>query len=134
LVGVALATFFGSTSLALAAPEQRRIEISVTVKGFEPARVEVVKDQPLQLVVTRKTDQTCAKQILIPDANIKADLPLDKPVTFSFTPKRSGELKYTCGMNMITGVLQVTSRDSTPANRSSAGAIRSHTGTDDPWR
>ena len=124
VVMIALAMLFGSTTASLAASEQRQIEISVTAKGFEPARIEVLKDQPLRLVVTRKTDQTCAKQIVIPEANIKADLPLDKPVTLSFTPKRSGELKYTCGMNMLTGVLQVSSRDS-QATGSAADAMSS---------
>jgi plastocyanin domain-containing protein len=117
--GVALATLLGAATASIAASGPRRIEINVTEKGFEPARIEVMKDQPLQLVVTRKTDQTCAKQIVIPDANIKADLPLDKPVSVNFTPKRSGELKYSCGMNMLTGVLQVT--DSTPATGRETG-------------
>ena len=30
------------------------------------------------LVVTRQTDDTCAKEIVIPEAKLKADLPLDK--------------------------------------------------------
>jgi hypothetical protein len=32
----------------------------VTDKGFEPNNVTVKKGKPLHLVVTRKTDQTCA--------------------------------------------------------------------------
>jgi len=39
---------------------------------------------------------------------IKATLPLNKPVTVNFTPKKAGELKYGCAMNkMIGGVLSV---------------------------
>ena len=89
------------------AAEARTVAIAVTAKGFEPSRVKVAKGEPLKLVVTRKTEDTCAKEIVIPDAGLKANLPLDKPVTLSFTPKRAGEIKYACGMNMVTGVLDV---------------------------
>jgi plastocyanin len=110
LVGVVAAAFLAPFG-ALAAGQARTIEIAVTPNGFEPARVKVTKGEPLKLVVTRKTDDTCAKEILIPDENLKADLPLNKPVTLSFTPRRTGEIRYSCGMNMITGVLEVGSPD-----------------------
>lgn len=96
---------------ALAASGARTIQIGVTANGFEPAHVKVTKGEPLELVVTRKTDDTCAKQIVIPEENLEADLPLDQPVTLRFTPERAGELRYACGMNMITGVLEVASSD-----------------------
>ena len=106
-MGVAFAALLGAPRVGAAASPPRTVEIAVTAKGFEPARVKVAKGEPLKLVVTRKTDDTCAKEIVIPDENIKADLPLNQPVTLSFTPKRAGELKYACGINMVTGVLDV---------------------------
>ncbi len=110
LVALVAASFLAPIA-ASAAEKPRRIEISVTANGFEPARVNVMKGEPLELVVTRKTDDTCAKEIVIPDENIKADLPLGKPVTLAFTPNRSGEIRYACGMNMVTGVLVVASNE-----------------------
>jgi plastocyanin domain-containing protein len=111
LVAGSLAALALTAPAAARATPGRTVELSVTVKGFEPARVKLTKGEPVKLIVTRKTDETCAKQIVIPDENIKADLPLNKPVTLSFTPKRSGEIRYSCGMNMITGVLEVASSD-----------------------
>jgi plastocyanin domain-containing protein len=91
-----------------AAPTERRIELTVTEKGFSPSPVEVKKGQPLLLVVTRKTNRTCAKEIVVPELGVKADLPLDKPVEVRLTPKKSGELVYGCAMKqMISGVLTV---------------------------
>ena len=117
---VAMTVFLGVPSASIAA-QARTVEIAVTTKGFEPAHVKVTKGEPLKLVVTRKTEETCAKEIVIPDANLKADLPLNKPVTLSFTPKRSGEIKYACGMNMITGVLEVASREATGDDQTTQG-------------
>jgi plastocyanin domain-containing protein len=84
------------------------VELAVTSSGFEPAHVSVKKDQPLTLVITRKTDATCAKEIVVPDHEVRQALPLNQPVKVSFTPTASGELKYGCGMNqMVNGVLLV---------------------------
>ena len=93
------------TVFAARAPQ--RIELKVTANGFVPAQASVKKGQPVELLVTRTTDRTCAKQIVIKDAGISQDLPLDKPVTVSFTPSKSGKLRYACGMDMIAGVLVV---------------------------
>lgn len=69
--------------------------------------MKVTKSEPLKLVVTRRTDATYAKEITIPAENIRAALPLDKPVTRAFTEKKSGDLEYSCGIGMIVGVIEV---------------------------
>jgi plastocyanin domain-containing protein len=83
------------------------IEISVTNDGFVPASIKVKKGLPVRLVVTGKTERTCATEIVIRDQGINQKLPLDKPVTVEFTPARSGKLRYACGMDMISGVIVV---------------------------
>jgi plastocyanin domain-containing protein len=106
LVAGSLAVLALTPATALAA-QPRRVELTVTKNGFEPSRVKLTKGEPLQFVITRKTDETCAKEIVIPDENIKADLPLDKLVAAAFTPKRTGEIHYSCAMGMVGGVLDV---------------------------
>jgi len=86
----------------------RRVELAVTDKGFEPTPVTVKAGEPLELVVTRKTDKTCATEIVVKDYGIEKKLPLNEPVVVAFTPKQPGEIKYGCGMDqMIAGVLVV---------------------------
>jgi plastocyanin domain-containing protein len=126
-VGTLVAALVGAPRATVAAEQPRTIEIAVTPKGFEPARVKVTKGQPLKRVVTRKTDETCATQIVIAGENIEADLPLDKPVTLSFTPKRTGEIHYACGMDMITGVLEVASTDAADSSAASRTDARDET-------
>ena len=93
--------------LASPAAQPQRVEMRVTGEGFVPAEVKVTKGRPVELVVTRTTDRTCAKQIVIKDAGITRDLPLEKAVTIAFTPAKEGKLRYACSMDMIAGVLLV---------------------------
>jgi plastocyanin domain-containing protein len=85
----------------------RTVEMTVTEDGYVPSKIKAQKGEKLRLVITRKTDRTCAKEIVIKDAGINTPLPLDKTVTVEVTPKKSGELKYACGMDMITGIIFV---------------------------
>ena len=83
----------------------RVVEMTVTDEGFVPSKVKVKKGEKVRFVVTRKTDSTCAKEIVIEEAAINQPLPLDKPVTVEFTARKSGEIRYACGMNHISGVV-----------------------------
>jgi plastocyanin domain-containing protein len=105
---VAAVLSLGLTMPAFAAPKGQTVEMKVTDKGFEPAAVTVKKGEPVTLIITRTTDKTCATEIVVDDHNINTKLPLNKATKVTFTPKKSGELKYGCGMNkMIGGVLTV---------------------------
>jgi plastocyanin domain-containing protein len=102
VLGLSLATG------VLAAPKGKTVEMAVTDKGFEPAAVTVKKGEPVTLVITRKTDSTCAKEIVVDEHGINTKLPLNKAVKVTFTPKKTGQLKYGCGMGkMLGGVLTV---------------------------
>jgi plastocyanin domain-containing protein len=114
LLGLALA----GTALAAKADDKKpsteakkagqTVERKVTAKGFEPDAVAVKKGEPVTLVITRTVERTCATEIVIDEHNIKTKLPLNKPVTVTFTPSKAGELKYGCAMNkMVGGVLTV---------------------------
>jgi len=85
----------------------RTVAITVTDNGFEPSKVKASKGEKVRLVVTRMTDHTCAKEIVIKEHGINQALPLEKAVTVEFTPRKSGEIRYACGMNMISGVVFV---------------------------
>lgn len=86
--------------------EASRVEITVTEQGFEPAEVKVPRDRPVTLVFTRKTDRTCAKDVVLPGGTIK-DLPLNTPVEITMTFTEPGPVSYHCGMNMISGTIVV---------------------------
>ena len=84
------------------------ISIELTEKGFVPANITVKQGERVELLVTRKTDLTCARQIVLEEYNINTPLPLGKPVTVAFTPTKSGQLKYGCAMDkMVSGIITV---------------------------
>jgi plastocyanin domain-containing protein len=86
-----------------------RIPISVTEDGFAPARVKVPQGKPVTLVFERKTDKTCAKEIVLEVGGQKIEraLPLDTPVEVVVTFRQAGELTYACGMDMVRGTIVV---------------------------
>lgn len=86
---------------------EQRIAITVTSKGFEPSTVHAKAGEPILLVVTRKTEQTCAKEIVIARAKIHRPLPLNQPVFIRVAPQRVGTLRYACGMDMVAGQLVI---------------------------
>lgn len=87
-----------------------RLAIVVTEKGFEPADVTVPAGKPVTLVFTRKTEQTCAKEVILvmgDGTKVEKQLPLDKPVEIAATFPAAGKLGYACGMDMVKGTITV---------------------------
>jgi plastocyanin domain-containing protein len=111
LAAAALAIAVTPVSSTLAAPQDsgnvQVVELTVTSKGFEPSTVTVKSGRPVKLVVTRKTERTCATEIVMKDFGVNQPLPLEKPVRLVVTHKGPGQYRYACGMNMIAGTLNV---------------------------
>ena len=91
----------------VAASGVQEVQLTVTDAGFQPAQVQVAKDRPIRLTVTRKTNQTCATEIVFKEIDVKHDLPLDQAVTIDLPAQPGGTLNYACGMNMVKGSLVV---------------------------
>ena len=86
---------------------EQTARILVNEQGYEPARVTLRSGVPARLTFVRTTDKTCGTEVVFPSLNIKRALPLNQPVEISFTPAKSGEIAFACGMNMLKGVIVV---------------------------
>lgn len=84
---------------------EQRVELSVTADGFVPDTVKVKVGVPVRLVVTRKVERTCADSIVIKDYDVSTPLPVGKAVEVTLTPKKAGDIRYACSMDMIAGKL-----------------------------
>lgn len=90
-----------------ASQKARTIEVLVTSDGFVPAEIRVKQGEKVALVVTRKTERTCATAIVIKDQGVNQDLPLNKPVTVAVKADKKGKLHYACPHDMISGNIVV---------------------------
>lgn len=104
-----LSCLAGSTSLGCGGepkpPLANDVTMTVTDKGFEPQNLRVEKGKPVNLTITRVSDSTCATEIVIDEEKIKTALPLNEAVKVSFTPSKTGTLKYGCAMQKMIGGL-----------------------------
>src|SRR5438093_334914 len=80
--------------------------VEVTGNGFEPSSLKLKAGAPAKVTFVRKTDATCAKEVVIKEYKIERKLPLNEPVTVEFTPHK-GEFSFACGMEMLKGKLIV---------------------------
>jgi RND family efflux transporter MFP subunit len=88
------------------APVQK-VAIAVTNEGFVPVTAEVDAGVPIELVFTRRTDETCAKEVDVPSLKVRKALPVNQPVSITVPAGPARTVAFACGMNMFKGTLVV---------------------------
>jgi plastocyanin domain-containing protein len=83
------------------------ITMKVTVAGFEPSNVEIPEKRAVRLLVTRTTDATCAKDLVIPSLNSKTKLPLNQEVVIKLPAQKPGQFVFGCAMSLMIGGVMV---------------------------
>ncbi|HTJ44718.1 MAG TPA: thioredoxin domain-containing protein [Kofleriaceae bacterium] len=100
-----LASLYGAIEAAIGEappPPATHVEIHVTDLGFEPSNVVVPAGVPVEIVITRDSEASCATSVVI--AGTRYALPLHERVTIHTTFAR-GAIAYACGMNMLHGTI-----------------------------
>ena len=86
------------------------VRVEVGAAGYRPERIRLEAGVPARLIFNRTVESECAEQVQIPAYGIeRTDLPLAQDVVLEFTPDEAGTFAFTCGMNMLSGTLVVTS-------------------------
>jgi len=93
--------------LAPRSADERRFRLTVDGGGFHPGSLTIPAGRPITLVVTRTSDNTCAKEVVFPSLNETRRLPLNQPVEIRIPPQEKGTLTFACGMDMYHGRLVV---------------------------
>jgi plastocyanin domain-containing protein len=109
ITGLLVSLLFVSSSLAFATGDitPHIVNMTVTENGYEPSSIDVPAGANLVLKITRKTDVTCATDIVIASKKIKTALPLNKEVTVELGKMQKGEVPFSCAMDMIKGTIHV---------------------------
>lgn len=83
-------------------------EITIKVVGpeFVPSDITVAKGVPVRLNVDGRKAAGCMTTFTIPSLNIRAQLKTGDNY-FEFTPQETGNIPFSCGMNMARGVIRV---------------------------
>lgn len=84
------------------------VRIEVASNGYTPKTIAVRKGQTVRLQFLRKDTNNCGDELVFPTMNIKRTLPVGEVVEVDVTPEQSGEIKFSCGMDMMRGKLIVT--------------------------
>jgi plastocyanin domain-containing protein len=82
----------------------RKIAIEANTKGYTPNSINGKPGEKLVLVFTRTADSECISQVKMPPkGTAPVDLPMNQPVEIAVTVPSTGEVTFTCGMDMFTG-------------------------------
>jgi plastocyanin domain-containing protein len=111
-IALVLWYFFGERERVSAQTNERGVqEIGVTVKGgYSPDRIEVRAGVPVRLNFYRDETASCSEQVVFGDFGISRHLPPFQTTAIEFTPDKTGEFTFTCGMSMMRGKLVVSPR------------------------
>ena len=81
------------------------VSIAITDAGFEPPLAVIPAGQPATIEFTRKTDQTCATEVVFGPQALHRRLPLNRAVRIPVTAAAGDTVHYACGMGMYQGTL-----------------------------
>ncbi len=99
---------FSQTKSQKATNNQGIQELEIIVDGgYNPDRIIVNVDQRVRLNFFRKDPNSCLEKVLLPDFNKALDLQLNQTTSVEFTPTKTGEYSFHCGMNMFRGIVEV---------------------------
>ena len=96
-----------SSATSVTSGAARRVAIEAGPEGYSPASINAKVGEPLVLVFTRTTKGDCLAEVVIPELNIKKELPLNTPVEVPVTFSKPGKVGFECGMAMMKGTINV---------------------------
>ena len=80
--------------------EVQKIDLEVRGLNYYPNSFKIKKGVPVEWNIDGRNAIGCAKVISVPKLGINERLPSNSIKTVTFTPKRSGKIKFSCSMGM----------------------------------
>jgi Cu+-exporting ATPase len=101
--------FFGRRRGMAARPsEGGSQEVTIVVSGgYDPDLIVARKGVPLKLIFDRREDSPCSDEVVLPEFEIRRELPAFQKTEIDVVPQRTGEFPFSCGMNMLHGRIRV---------------------------
>ncbi len=87
--------------------EYQIVKMDLTYRGYSPNVLFIKKDIPVRWIIDVKQMSGCTDEIIMPEYNIKKLLEYGENI-IEFVPKRLGDIKFSCWMQMVWGKFVVT--------------------------
>jgi hypothetical protein len=86
----------------------QRLLVDVGDSSYTPSSLMARAGSPVQLVL--RTDNTvgCTRSIVVPQLNLEESLPETGETVLDLGTLKPGNLRFTCGMGMYSGSIQVS--------------------------
>lgn len=75
-------------------------------RGYSPNQFTIKKNVPVRLIIDARSPYSCASSFMIPSLNISRQLKSGENI-ITFTPKKAGNIPFSCSMGMYTGNFRV---------------------------
>lgn len=93
--------------------EYQVVQMDLTYRGYSPNVLFVKKDIPIRWIINVKQMSGCTDEIIMPEYNIKKSLEYGENI-IEFVPKKLGDIKFSCWMQMVWGKFVVTESNINP--------------------
>ncbi|MFH1889984.1 MAG: sulfite exporter TauE/SafE family protein [Candidatus Kuenenbacteria bacterium] len=87
--------------------EYQVVKMDLTYRGYSPNVLFIKKDIPARWIINVKQMSGCTDEIIMPEYNIKKKLEYGENI-IEFVPKKLGDIKFSCWMQMVWGKFVVT--------------------------
>src|SRR4029079_13441811 len=88
--------------------DAQRITMKVVGLDYQPNQFTVKVGQPVQWWIDGSEAEGCGRMLLAPQLGIRKILSDNSTTLISFTPTRTGEFPFNCGMGMMTPGSKIT--------------------------
>ena len=99
--------WFWISKPALYKDKGSKIKIIVADGVYQPSRIEIKANTPVELVFFRKDPSPCAEMVIFDSLNRAESLPLGQEKSIALNIPQQGEYGFTCQMQMYRGTLIV---------------------------
>jgi len=93
--------------------EYQIVKMDLTYRGYSPNVLFIKKDIPVRWIINVKQMSGCTDEIIMPEYNIKKPLEYGENI-IEFVPKKLGDIKFSCWMQMVWGKFVVSEGDINP--------------------
>jgi plastocyanin domain-containing protein len=81
---------------------------TVVIDGsYMPSVVKLAKGKPVEITFKRLDDSGYTETLVVKSLNFRKTLKKGESTVVRFTPKKAGDVEFTCGMSMLKGKIVV---------------------------